>query len=957
MIKRILAHSFLFAVLTTTVFAQTPTATPKTNKKQAFTKTKANPEGEKDAFDKALKTTNASERIDALRVFIKNFPDSSEKTRALELLVSARAEVADEKLRLSDTTGGVELFKRAVADAPKPMSDKLFTEIVLQIPTNLFFRGQTAAALEVAKTIEEKTQGNAKQLLGLATYYLGTENASEALRIAEKAIALEPNLPAAYQTLGVASRLNFQMDAAANAYAKALELDPDSTVSKRSLAEMQRSLEKPNEAIALYREILAKDAADASAQTGLILALFDADKKAEAESEMAKSLENNPNNLSLLVGASYWYAAHGQGAKAIELAEKAVAVEPRYTWAHIVKARGLLQEKRPLEAEHALLVARQYGNFPTLDYEIAAARMSAGFYREAADELKKSFVVKDGAIETKLGGRVSSKGKNFIELLGPERRASIFQPVAADNSENAQKLKSLLEFFQNLDSSDANSAAMIEAADEFVKGEDKMKLHRQLFVANRLLEKKIALPKVLELTKSAVVGVDSSLEVAAPAAAVLADELYESRKIAMTKGELIIVPEVSKQTLSNILRGRIEEITGWALFQEDKPAEAVVRLKRAVSVLPEKSAWWRSSLWKLGTALEADGQSKEALDSYTRSYANGEQSAAKRIVIESLYQKVNGSLEGLDEQLSASSSAANKGFNRQIDATKTVAKVAVEQSPEVKPAPPTSEAKEVETAPTPAPEINLPTKVEPANNPPTNVEAVPLPKVSVQQETTAPPRVEITSTLNSEPKSTSDTKVKVKTTETAANLVNTMKPAESEVRPAESEVKPAESERKPAEAEKPLFEPIIITVPKTETVEPVNEIEPIKEEPIKISENESSNSSKTRQRIVSKTNTEINAPTEQFPQCKIKVSQENVSLSNNGGSLGMLVTFDGKGNFEELKAVSSSQNDIEVILETEINASSSQAFFVVKSISANKGEYKVTFESPCGAKEILVTVR
>ncbi|MEJ7863302.1 MAG: hypothetical protein WKF90_16855, partial [Pyrinomonadaceae bacterium] len=937
MIKRIFTYSFLLIILAGEIFAQTPNATPKTYKKQTFTKAKINPESEKADFEKALKTSDASQRTKALQTFIENFPDSSEKIRASELLVSARAEAADGKLRLGETANGVELFKRAVTDAPKPISDKLFTEIILQIPTNLFFRGQTAAALEVARTIEEKAEGNAKQLLGLATYYLGTENASEATRIADKAIALEPTLPAAYQTLGLASRLNFQMEAAANAYAKALELDPNSTVSKRSLAEMLRSLEKPNEAIALYREILAKDAGDASAQTGLILALFDADKKAEAETEMAKSLENNANNLPLLVGASYWYAARGQGARAIELAEKAVAVEPRYTWAQIALGRGLLQEKRPLEAERALLSARQYGNFPTLDYEIAAARMSAGFYREAADELKKSFIFKDGVIETKLGGRVFSKGKGFIELLGPERRASIFQPLAADSADNAQKLKSLLEFFQNLDSPESNSAAITKSADEFMRGEDKMKLHRQIFVANQLLEKKIGLPKVLEITKSAVGAVDSSLEVTAPAAAVLADELYESRKIAMTRGELVIVPEISKQTLSSILRGRIEEISGWALFQEDKPAEAVVRLKRAVSVLPEKSVWWRSSLWKLGTALETDGKSKDALASYLKSYTNGDQSAAKRIVIESLYQKVNGNLEGLDAQIGANSAVANTVLPTQTDSTKTVAQTSFKQNsnieptlaPEVK----TSEVKVAEALPTPAPE----------SSPQINTETAPPPKVLAQQETILITKIESTLTLNTKTKLKSEPKIKEKLTETAAVP--------------ETVIKSTEPETNSANAKKPFFEPIIIIVPKTEQVNSLTETETRKEESNKKSEDQSSNVSKTRQRITADANTEINASTEQSPRCSIKVSQENVSLVNNGGSLEVLITFDGKGNFDELKAVSSSQNDVEVTLGTEISDSSSQAFFVIKSISANKGKYKVTFESGCGAKEILVTVR
>jgi hypothetical protein len=51
------------------------------------------------------------------------------------------------------------------------------------------------------------------------------------------------------------------------------------------------------------------------------------------------------------------------------------------------------------------------------------------------------------------------------------------------------------------------------------------------------------------------------LDVPNPAAAVLADELYQSRQLAIARNELIIVPDVPRQTLSNILRGRIEDIT------------------------------------------------------------------------------------------------------------------------------------------------------------------------------------------------------------------------------------------------------------------------------------------------------------------------------------------------------------------------------------------------------------
>jgi tetratricopeptide (TPR) repeat protein len=53
------------------------------------------------------------------------------------------------------------------------------------------------------------------------------ENVAEAKRLADKAVLLEPNLPAAYQTLGVAHRLDFQFEESVSAYTKALELDAE----------------------------------------------------------------------------------------------------------------------------------------------------------------------------------------------------------------------------------------------------------------------------------------------------------------------------------------------------------------------------------------------------------------------------------------------------------------------------------------------------------------------------------------------------------------------------------------------------------------------------------------------------------------------------------------------------------------------------------------------------------
>ena len=933
---------FLIILLSQTAFAQR--TRPRASKKNSLAA--RNLANEKTELDAAVAQTDKAERINSLRKFIADFPKSKEKVRVSELLVSTLAALADEKIQAGEIDDGIELFKLAVAAVPNPVSDKLFTEVLLQIPNFLLMLGQAAAAGEISRLVEAKSDGNAQQTLALAGFYLTLENASEAKRLAIKSLALKPDLPAAHQTLGLAARLNFSLEEAVAAYQKALELDANSVISKRSLAEMKRAVGKPSEAVALYREILAKNETDEAARTGLILALFGEENKPEAENEMAKSLEANPNNLPLLVGAAYWYAAHDDSAKAVELAEKAVGIEPRYTWAHIALARGLTAQKRPLDAEKTLLTARNFGNFPTLEYELAAVRMQSGFYREAAEGLAKSFTIKDGSIETKLGGRVSKDAKGFIELLSFERRASIFEPLAADVPENADKLKSLLDFYQKLQTA-PNDAAIAAKADEFIKGDDKMRLHRQLFAAGLMLNKQSNLPKVLELAKTAVGGVDAGLSVANPAAAVLAEELYESRQLAITRGEIILVPNVSRQTLSNILRGRIEDLAGWALFKEGKPADAVVRLKRAVSILPNKSSWWRDSQWRLGSALEFDGKSKDALDAYIKSYTSGEPSAAKYSVVQAVYQKVNGSTDGLESRIGEK--PASPTANMPVETEAAVAQSTVTEMPKTEPAAdvePTSETVanqpklfppspvEVKTPPevaptepitakndtlTPSESVVEPAKIEPAKTE-VNLED-PAPSTETKPSETAP--VEVKNESQSE------------TDETKIGVSPEPDPVKSEPVKIETEMTPTTAVEP---AQKPIFEPIIITVPKAET---------------KLPRKPTEENGEGRPRVVI---TAEAAPV-LIPPCKILVNQESASIIRDGGNLALIAELIGDGEIKSVKASSSSPTDVEAVFDSEIGGQAKRALFIVRSISQRKGVFTVNFEMPCGKKDVSVSVR
>ena len=947
---------FLLILFSQTLFAQRPRPRPARTSNLAA----KNNVGEAESLTRAIAIADAAERLAALRKFVADFPRSAEKNRAQELIVSARAALGDAKLQAGDTDGGIAQFKTAISESPSPASDKLFTEILMRIPNSLFARGQTAAAVDAARLIEAKADGNAKQTLAVAGFYLSLENAAEAKRLAEKSLALDAALPAAYQTLGLANRLDFQLEDSVNAYQKALELAPDSAISKRSLAEMKRAVGKPAEAVALYREILAQNSADAAAQTGLILALFDADDKAEAESEMQSSLDANPNNLSLLVGAAYWYAARKDGAKAVELAEKAVALEPRYTWARIALARGLMAQNRPLDAEKELLAAQNYGNFPTLEYELAAVRAQSGFFREAAEGLAKDFTIRNDLIEAKLGGRVPSAAANFIELLSLERRASILEPLTADDAANADRLKSLLDLHQQLESA-PNDVAVVAKVDEFVKGDDKMKLHRQIFAADSLLNKKSNLPKILELSKAAVGTVEAGLSVENPAAAVLADELYASRRTALTQGKIIIVPDVSRQILSNIVRGRIENLAGWTLFQENKSAEAVVRLKRAVSIFPENSAYWRDAEWRLGTALESDDKLKDALAAYVKSYSGGEPSAVKYGIIQSAYQRVNGTTDGLEAQIGAKpDTSAFDAFAQNTlpvntpnpvetapappEKTETVTPAPVTPAP-VAPvkteiiAPPMVAAEPIKVAPVAPPVIAK--VVEPVTKvvveePPPIVENAPLPapanlKPVDVDETVAAPPVENTPTETAPPIAAEPIKIAA-----PVNAPPTIAPTLQVVTEDAAPPAPKATEN----GVKPLFEPVIITVPKTQ----------VKSADGQERKSGGQNAGR-RPRVVVEDRSAANAP------CQITVNQEFASVVSDGGNLALIVELVGDGDLRQIKAASSSPANVEIAFDSAIVGETKRALFILKSISPRRGDYAVTFETPCARKEIAVNVR
>ena len=702
-------------------------------------------------------TLPLAERGDKLKEFLEAFPNSKSRPRAIELLVSTYASLGDQKLKDGDRAAGLQQMSLAISEAPTNIADNLFAGVVAQIPSNLFLRDEREAAFESARAIEAKFGTDAKRLLALSTFYLGVEEGEEAARLARLAVKLAPDMADAHRALGLGLHISLRLDEAAAEYKRALELDPNTKKpTRRSLADLNRASGKTEAALVLYREQLAMDPTDRAARAGVVLSLLELGRTAEGQKELDTALATDPQDLILLTGAAYWFAAHDNTKRALELAERAVRLEPRYTWAQIAIARALSGQKRPLEAERAIRVAGQYGRFPSLDYELASVLASIGLYDEAADVLLRSFSYKRGQVSTRLAGRVPVTGDSFTELLATERRASIFQFTGAERPGDAAILKSLLAFIEATAASDGrklDEAKAAAAAKEFASGADKMLAFRQIYAANRLLRLGISLPTALELTEAARSGVDAAMEIPGVTVAVQAEELRDARARALSHGGTPDVPDAPRNVLANILRGRVEDLTGLALFKQDKTALSIDHFKRAVAILPEGTPALRNALWHLGTAFEQDKQQQEALTYYIRSLNAGDFDPARRGVVEELYRKINGSLAGFDERIGAGGAASGVEARNVAPASATEIPVAPATTPEPTPSPVATNERatpvessplatpspEVTETPTPAPESTpksepSPSPESPAATPKATPEATPEPRPTPSPE-------------------------------------------------------------------------------------------------------------------------------------------------------------------------------------------------------------------------------
>ncbi len=120
-------------------------------------------------------------------------------------------------------------------------------------------------------------------------------------------------------------------------------------------------------------------------------------------------------------------------------------------------------------------IARQYGKFPTLTYELANVLSSMGLYEEAVEVLRESFTIKDGQIHTYLAGHVPASERRFSRTAGA-RATRRHLPANCGRQCCERKDDESAACFQRRDHTGAegekiNETAAVAAAQEFAAGD------------------------------------------------------------------------------------------------------------------------------------------------------------------------------------------------------------------------------------------------------------------------------------------------------------------------------------------------------------------------------------------------------------------------------------------------------------------------------------------------------
>jgi tetratricopeptide (TPR) repeat protein len=899
------------------------------------------PESDDEAeLNKILSVIDPQEKAEKLVKFIAQFPKSKNLLRAKDSLAAARAAIADNELSNGNLDQALRMFSLAIDEAQNPFSEKLYKEVISTIPPNLYWRGERIPALEFARKIEDAVGDNSEQLVEIAKFYNSIEYPSETIRICDKAIAANPANTEAFITLGIARQMNFDLEASEAAFGKAAEAASTSS-TRILLADTLRARGKLDEAIRIYREIIAAEPDNTRAAGGLALSLLWNGSKEEGEALLKKVVDSGSNDPVLFASVSFWYSENGDPTAGKDFAQKALAINKNFLWANLALAHALRKSGSPVDAERLLFTVWRNSAFPTLIYEIAAARYEAGFYREAAEVLNESFHLKEDKIIARLGGRVETSADSFQQLVAKEIRAGLMIPFP-DSSKTDSKLLNLARLVEKAKEKDPDTKAIESLVNDFTADEDETSTFRKLYAAEFLGGHQLLPELALSLTAAATEGADQALQASSSASAIMASELYDARKTAFSRNDFLLIPNVPKSILSSIYRGKIEEAAGIALLSKSDPVSAEIRFRRALTVYPKDSAWWRSAMWNLGEALSRQEKFDQALTSFIQSYKTDRPDLGKYMKISQLYAKVNGSTEGLEKEIGPMPIQNLPGTKEENSGEKIEENTANNKEQTEKKSSDQSMPKSEDAASSEIKQVTASTTEDSASQNVSIAKAGDNNKIQDKSREGNPDALNIK--LDNKSDAQKNPANKASDTSVTDSIQAVSEPVSNN-----NEKKDTVSGQVASKNQPELNEPTSDLSAPTET----KKEQPPPAESEKAEKISKSDDGSTRPRVVSGKDIRLITET----PCNFELSQQEISLLRDGGSLGVMLVYDPTLSLDELKIEISDPKELEAEVEKNMTNEKGRSVIIIRSKTNNAGEHTIRFIFPCGTKELLVKIR
>jgi tetratricopeptide (TPR) repeat protein len=608
------------------------------------------------SFEAALAIEDPTARIEALQQFLQsnNAPEQSQAAR--EAIVRSYAQLAEVQLRENNIERAVAGFRKAIDALPEKINDRFFAETVMRMPQTISLRGYRIEAIDLARRLERRFAEEPGRLGGLGEFYMAIEAPIDAIRTLETAVQLSSEA-VLHRLLGAAYRIGLRLDDAVAEIQHAIKIDPNDSRCYYELANLYRAHGAYSDAIKLYQKQLGIDPKHSPSYKGLALTYLGMGDEANATAalDQARKLRGAPEEITqdnyLQTQMAFYYLGQGKLKQARAAADAALSVEPRYAWARIAAAEVDLAEGKYFDAERNLLAAQRYAGFPTLLFTIGKLYLAVEDFEGAQDQFAKAFnYSSQKQFTARLGGVLEVQEESLRELFSREHQAAIFLADPPTTAEQFKMIESLVRFNATLRAIksarsprpgkttidiDARRKKLVEmdrAATDFIEAERTRRPFRTLYIAQQLAHAGVTTDTAIELADQALSMAEAATEF---------------------DGSLRDYPNYDREGRLMIFRGRALAAKGLAFFKSERNQEAISVLSEAVKAygsLPES----KRAIRHLAMAREAVGELREALDLYIAAY---EPPSAQpgldvdRTVIEGLYRKVHGSLDGLEERL------------------------------------------------------------------------------------------------------------------------------------------------------------------------------------------------------------------------------------------------------------------------------------------------------------------